>query len=152
MGLLSARCAATLHPLKDPAGPGGIAQVVGRDIRARVEGNREGQSTTCLSPVTMSRSGDPPTSCRGARGNSGSEEGLAVEVSTRSCTVYVLQPGCSRKRWFTPRGPIFALFSRTILDLGAPATFKRRHFTLSYPSRACPHLHFQGLPGNPTSI
>ena len=42
MDFLSARNVATLPPPKYPTYSKGITRVIGRDIRARVEGNRAG--------------------------------------------------------------------------------------------------------------
>jgi hypothetical protein len=70
MGFLSARNAATLPPAEYPACPEGTSRVVGRDIRARIEGYRDSQPIPRLSSLAMSHGIDPPTLCRGARGNS----------------------------------------------------------------------------------
>ena len=70
MGFLSARNASAVPPAEYPVCLESTSRVVGRDIRARIEGNWDFQSTPRLSSVTMPRSIDPPTSCGRTRGDS----------------------------------------------------------------------------------
>ena len=66
MDILSTRDSSTVSSIERQAISGGIAGIVGRDIRAYAEGNQETKSRSCSTCDAMSCCRYPATSCGGA--------------------------------------------------------------------------------------